>query len=194
MIQSVVVFCGSSDRVRAEYLTGAHQMGALLARQGLRVVYGAGRTGLMGALAEGALQAGGEVVGVIPEFFNTPRLAFDNLTRLEVVENMHQRKARFAELGDAFIALPGGLGTFEELFEILTWAQVGLHHKPIGLLNLRGYYRPVLDLIQHAFSEGMLYAEHRDLLVWHDQPELLLQLLLAYQPPAGLERWTTRDD
>ena len=167
-------------------------MGAVMAARGLQLVYGAGSTGLMGAIANGALENGGEVIGVLPEIFNTPTLAHNGLTRLEIVENMHQRKARLAELADAFIALPGGYGTLEELFEILTWAQIGLHQKPVGLLNVRRYFDPLLELVEKAISEGFIYHEHRGLFTSCDDPNSLLEALLNHNPPAGLERWLTR--
>ena len=167
-------------------------MGAVIAARGLQLVYGAGGIGLMGAIANGALENGGEVIGVLPEIFNTPTLAHNGLTRLEIVENMHQRKARLAELADAFIALPGGYGTLEELFEILTWAQIGLHQKPVGLLNVRRYYDPLLELVEKASSEGFIYPEHRGLFISCDDPNSLLEALLNHNPPAGLERWLTR--
>jgi uncharacterized protein (TIGR00730 family) len=178
--------------MHAEYLAAARQMGIAIAQRGLQLFYGAGSTGLMGAVANGALQAGGEVIGVIPDLFHTPQLAHTGLTRLEVVDNMHQRKARLAELSDAFIALPGGYGTLEEFFEILTWAQIGLHKKPIGLLNTRHYFNPLLAMIEHAHTEGFLYNEHLDLFTWDDQPEMLLDALANHRPPPGLERWLIR--
>ncbi len=142
-MNSICVYCGSSDKIKPAYLEGATQMGRAIAGRGLQLWYGAGSTGLMGAVANGALEAGGEVIGVIPSLFHTPELAHTGLTRLEVVDSMHQRKERLANQAEAFIALPGGFGTFEELFEILTWAQIGLHHKPVGLLNTLHYYDPL---------------------------------------------------
>lgn len=192
-MKSICVYCGSSDQVHAEYLQIAYETGQTIARQGLELVFGAGKTGLMGAVADGALSAGGAVTGVIPELFNTPQLAHSQLTRLEVVANIHLRKARMIELADALIALPGGYGTFEEFFEALTWAQIGLHSKPIGLLNARGYFDPLLTLVDHARAEGMIYAEHRALFVHADTPVLLLDALRSHQRPGGLERWLTRD-
>lgn len=193
-MRSICVYCGSSDAIDPEYLQAAYAMGATLARRGLNVVFGAGRTGMMGRLADGALEQGGNVFGIIPRNFFTPQLAHPALTRMEVVENLHLRKARMAELSDAFIALPGGFGTFEELFEILTWAQVGLHAKPIGLLNIKAYFNPLMDLVEHALQEGFIYAEHRLLLLQENSPEGLLDDMLSYQPPAGLERWVNRED
>ena len=193
-MKSICVFCGSSDKTPAYYLDAATEMGATLARRGVRIIYGAGGTGLMGAVANGALAAGGEVVGVIPELFNTPQLVHKELTTLEVVETMHQRKARMAELADGFIALPGGFGTLEELFEIITWAQIGLHRKPIGLLNTKGYYGPLVALVEHAQTHGFIYAEHRELFTFADQPAALLQAMMDHITPRGLERWMTREE
>jgi len=192
MIQSVCVYCGSSDRVGEAYRTAARQMGAAMAQRGLRLVYGAGKTGLMGAVADGALAAGGQVTGVITTQFNTPALVHSGLTSLEVAETMHLRKARMADLADAFIALPGGYGTFDEFFEILTWAQIGLHNKPIGLLNAMNYFNPLLAMIEHAENEGMIYSEHRSLFVQTGDPHSLLDAMTAHQPPEGLERWVNR--
>ena len=193
-MKTVCVYCGSSDKMSASYLEAARQMGMAIAGRGLGIVYGAGCTGMMGALADGALEAGGEVVGVIPELFATPQLMHTRLTRLEVVDNMHTRKARLAELADAFIAMPGGYGTFEELFEMLTWAQIGLHSKPVGLFNVLAYFDPLLELVEHARREGFMYAEHRDLLVSASQPDALLDVLGAYRPPVGLDKWLTRTE
>lgn len=192
-MKTICVYCGSSDKLHPAYLEAARQMGAAISRRGIGIVYGAGSTGLMGAVADGALQAGGQVTGVIPVYFNTPKLAHSGLTRLEVVDTIHQRKARMAELADAFIALPGGFGTLEELFEILTWAQIGLHQKPVGLLNARRYYDPLLAMVDHARSEGFIYAEHRALFTAAEQPEELLDALCSHTPPGGLERWLTRE-
>jgi uncharacterized protein (TIGR00730 family) len=193
-MKAVCVYCGSSDRAHPEYLEAARQMGAAIAGRGLNLVYGAGSTGLMGALADGALAAGGQVTGVIPSYFNTPQLAHQGLARLEIVDTIHQRKARMAEMADAFIALPGGYGTLEELFEILTWAQIGLHRKPVGLLNARRYFDPLLAMVEHARAEGFIYAEHGELFTHSAEPDDLLEALANYVPPAGLERWLSRED
>lgn len=191
-MKNICVYCGSSDKMNQIYMDAAREMGAAIAKRGMTVIYGAGSTGLMGSIADGALEAGGEVTGVIPEIFNTPVLAHTGLTRLEVVENMHVRKARMAELADAFIALPGGFGTFEELFEMLTWAQIGLHSKPVGVLNTNHYFDPLLELVEHARREGFIYDEHRSLLLSAEQPEDLLDALANHQPPQNLDRWLTR--
>ena len=167
-------------------------MGKTLAQAGIRLVYGAGKTGLMGAVADGALAAGGEVIGVVPENLNTPALIHAGLTRLEVTPDIHSRKARMSVLADAFIALPGGYGTFEELFETLTWVQIGIHHKPVGLLNIAGYFDPLLALIEHACNEGFIFPEHLDLLVQSEVPQDLLHDLLNFHAPDGLDRWVNR--
>ncbi len=191
-MKSICVYCGSSDKIGRIYLNAAYELGAELAARGIRLVYGAGSTGLMGAVANGVLENGGEVIGVIPELFNTPTLAHNGLTQLEVVPNMHQRKARMAELSDAFIALPGGFGTMEELFEMLTWAQIGLHQKPIGVLNVKNYFNPLLEMIEKANQEGFIYSEHRALFTLVEDPRALVQALSDHEPPQGLERWLTR--
>jgi uncharacterized protein (TIGR00730 family) len=174
------------------YLEAARQTGRLLAQTGIRLVYGAGKTGLMGAVADGALDAGGSVTGVVPKYLNLPVLIHSGLTQLEVTSDMHTRKARMSALADAFIALPGGFGTFEELFETLTWAQIGLHQKPIGLLNMQHYYDPLLEMVDHAIREGFIYPDHRGLLVADDEPAGLLEKLNAFNPPSGIERWVNR--
>lgn len=193
-MKTVCVYCGSSDKMSDEYLQSARQMGAAIAKRGLTLAYGAGCTGMMGSVADGALEAGGEVIGVIPKMFTTPTLMHTGLSRLEIVGSMHVRKQRLVDISDAFIALPGGYGTFEELFEILTWAQIGLHSKPVGLLNNQHYFDPLLSAIEHARTEGFIYAEHRSLFVCDDQPDGLLNMLVQYQRPHGLEKWLTREE
>jgi uncharacterized protein (TIGR00730 family) len=193
-MKTVCVYCGSSDKLSNDYLNCARQMGAAIAKRGMVLAYGAGCTGMMGALADGALDAGGQVIGVIPEMFATPTLMHTQLTKLEIVANMHIRKQHLVDISDAFIALPGGYGTFEELFEILTWAQIGLHHKPVGLLNSQHYFDPLISTIEHARSEGFIYAEHRTLFVCEERPEGLLDQLMHYQYPRGMEKWLTREE
>ena len=193
-MKTVCVYCGCSDKLADEYLQVAHQMGAAIARRGLTLAYGAGRTGMMGALADAALEAGGEVIGVIPRMFTTPVLMHNGLTHLEIVEDMHSRKQRLVDLADAFIALPGGYGTLEELFEVLTWAQIGLHTKPVGILNSMRYFDPLISMIDHARSEGFIYAEHQALFVSAEQPDDLLDMLSSYQYPQGMDRWVTREE
>jgi uncharacterized protein (TIGR00730 family) len=193
-MKTICVYCGSSDKMSKVFLKVAHQMGAAIAKRGLVLAYGAGCTGMMGAVADGALEAGGEVIGVIPKMFTTPTLMHIGLTRLEIVDNMHTRKQRLVDISDAFIALPGGYGTFEELFEILTWAQIGLHSKPVGILNTEHYYDPLLSAIEHARVEGFMYVEHQSLFVVAEQPDDLLVKLAGYQYPDGMEKWLTREE
>jgi uncharacterized protein (TIGR00730 family) len=192
-IRSICVYCGSADHLHADYFEAATAMGALLARSGIQLVYGAGKTGLMGAVADGVLQAGGCVTGVTPENLNTPQLIHAGLTHLEVVPDIQTRKARMSALADAFIALPGGFGTFDELFETLTWVQIGIHRKPVGILNTRNYFDPLLSVIQKAHEEGFIYAEHRMLLIHDLSPESLLTRLRAFEHPENLDRWVNRD-
>jgi uncharacterized protein (TIGR00730 family) len=194
VLKSVTVYCGSADGLDERYTEAAMQMGAALANQSITLVYGGGKTGLMGAVADGALAAGGKVVGVIPESMNTPALAQTGLTRLEVTPDIQTRFSRMVDLADAFIALPGGYGTLDELFQTLTWAQIGVHSKPVGLLNIRGYYEPLLAMLDHILSEKFIYPEHRGWTISAQEPEELLQALCAFQPPVGIERWMTRED
>lgn len=191
-LQTITVFAGSADEPRKPFLDAAFQLGALLAQKGLTLVYGGGKTGLMGALADGALQAGGEVIGVISANLNLPRLAHPGLKRMEVFPTIHERQTRLIDLGDALLALPGGFGTWSELFEALTWAQIGLHHKPIGLLNTAGYYDLLLAMVSHAVQEGFLFPEHRALFRISPDPARLLAELEDFTPPAGLSRWLER--
>jgi len=181
-LHSICVFCGSSAGARGEYAAAAQAMGNLLAQRGIRVVYGGGNVGLMGVLADAALAAGGQVLGVIPQMLVDRELAHRGIGELRIVGSMHERKALMAELSDAFIALPGGMGTFEELCEVLTWAQLGIHAKPVGILNTRGYYDALIQLFDRALSEQFLRPEHRRLLLTAAEPAELLRLLAAKQP------------
>jgi uncharacterized protein (TIGR00730 family) len=193
-MKSICIFCGSSDDVHPAYLEGARHMGKTLAKRGIRLVYGGGKTGLMGAVAQGALDAGGEVIGVIIPSMNTPGLAQENLARMEVTPSMHARKARMHELAEGFIALPGGFGTFDELFETLTWAQIGEHRKPIGALNLRNYFDPLLAMIAHAEKEGFIFPEHRKNLLWDTEPDALLDKMARFRPSEdAVRRWMRQD-
>jgi uncharacterized protein (TIGR00730 family) len=189
-MKSICVFCGSADSLHPDYLTGARDMGRLLARRKIRVVYGGGKTGLMGAVADGALEAGGEVIGVIIPSMHTAPFAHMGVTSMEVTPSMHARKARMHELSDGFIAMPGGYGTFDELFETITWSQTGAHSKPIGLLNIRNYYAPLLAAIDHAVAEGFVFREHRASLICESEPEKLLDILGKYEHnPEAVKRW-----
>jgi uncharacterized protein (TIGR00730 family) len=193
-MESICVFCGSSDAVSPDYLAAARQMGQVLAGRGLRLIYGGGKTGLMGAVADGALETGGEVVGVIIPSMNTEPLAHSGVTRMDVVAGMHARKARMHELSDGYIALPGGFGTFDELFETLTWGQVGEHEKPIGLLNVKNYYAPLLAALEHSVQEGFIFQEHFDALVYKADPEKLLDAMSNHRHPhEAVKRWMRED-
>jgi uncharacterized protein (TIGR00730 family) len=193
-MRRVCVFCGSSAGNRPEYADAARHLGAALVRRGLGLVYGGGHVGLMGVVADAVLRAGGEAIGVIPQALVERELAQAGLTRLEVVETMHQRKARMADLADAFVALPGGFGTGDELFEILTWSQLGLHAKPVGLLNVAGFFDPLRAWLDHMVGESFLKEEHRQLLLEADDPERLLDSLLHHRPPEAVPKWITAED
>ncbi len=189
-MDSICVYCGSADGISPDFVTAARLTGLTLARLGLTVIYGGGRTGLMGALADAALEAGGTVIGVITESMNTPALAHTGLARLEVTATIHQRKARMYALADGYIALPGGFGTLDELFETLTWGQIGEHAKPIGLLNVRGYYDPLLQMLDRAAEEKFLFPEHRQGLLCASDPGQLLAAMHNHQHPhEAVKRW-----
>jgi uncharacterized protein (TIGR00730 family) len=187
-MRRICVFCGSSMGRRRVYAQTAASLGALLARHGIALVYGGGSIGLMGVIADTLLAAGGHVIGVIPRALATRELLHTGLPDLRVVGSMHERKALMAELADAFVALPGGIGTFEEFLEVLTWAQLGMHRKPCGLLNVEGYFDSLMTFLDHAVSEGFFRPEHRRLVLDADDPERLIERLASYRPPV-LERW-----
>ena len=187
-MRRVCVFCGSSVGGRPAYAEGARRLGAELVRRRIGLVYGGGSVGLMGALADSVLAEGGEVIGVIPGPLATRELAHPHVTEMRVVGSMHERKATMASLVDGFIALPGGLGTLEEAFEILTWSQLGIHRKPVGVLNLEGYYDGLLRFLTHAVREGFIRPEYVALLLFGDTPAELLDLFATWQPPAALGR------
>lgn len=188
-MRRVCVFCGSQLGSKPAYLEAARRMGESLARRKLGLVYGGASVGLMGAVADAALAAGGEVIGVLPGSLQKKELAHAGLTRLHLVGSMHERKAKMASLADAFVALPGGLGTLEEFAEVLTWAQLGLHRKPCAVLDVDGYYRPLTTFFDHAVSERFLRPEHRALLLVDDDPETLLDRLARFRPPPARKRW-----
>jgi uncharacterized protein (TIGR00730 family) len=166
----------------------------MLAERGIRLVYGGGKTGLMGAVATGALAAGGEVMGVIITSMNTPALAHKDLTRMDVMSDMHARKARMHQLAEGYIAMPGGFGTFDELFEALTWGQIGAHEKPIGLLNVKNYYVPLLAALDHAVDEGFIFREHRDALYCDAEPQKLLDAMNEHKHPReAVRRWMRQE-
>ena len=193
-MNSICVYCGSAKQSAQEYFRAARQMGERLARDGLTLVYGGGRTGLMGALADSVMDSGGEVIGVIVESMNTPELAHTQLTRLEVTATIHQRKRRMYDLADGYIALPGGYGTLDELFETLTWAQIGEHSKPVGLLNVNGYYDALLKMLDRAVEEKFLFPEHRRVLLCDSSPEGLLESMKKYHVPVeAVRRWMRQE-
>ena len=188
-MKRICVFCGSNVGARPAYASAARAMAAELVRRRLGVVYGGGGIGLMGVLADAMLERGGEVIGVIPRPLASKELAHTGLTEMRVVESMHERKALMASLADGFVAMPGGLGTFEETLEILTWSQLGIHRKPIGLLNVEGYYDGLLAMIAHAVQEGFVPSEYRALSVSAPTPERLLDAMASWQPPDFPRRW-----
>lgn len=187
-LKRICVFCGSRRGRRPEYVAAARAVGATLGRRGIGLVYGGGGVGVMGELADAALAHDGEVIGVIPHSLLEWEVGHTRIADLRVVDTMHERKALMASLSDAFIALPGGYGTLEELFEVLTWAQLGLHPKPCGLLNVGGYFDPLLRLVEHMVEEGFLRDEHRSLLLDDTDVEALLARLSAYEPPVIVRR------
>jgi len=182
-LRRICVFCGASPGDDPVFMSVAKATGAELARRGVGIVYGGGRVGLMGGLAEGALGAGGEVIGVIPRDMVERELAHPGLAELRIVETLHERKAVMASLADAFIALPGGLGTLEELAEVLSWAQLGLHDKPIGLLDVDHYWRSLIDWLDGAVGRGFISARHRDLLAVETDLGVLLDRFERWSPP-----------
>lgn len=187
-LRRVAVYCASNDGARPAYVATARALGVLLAERGIAVVYGGGRTGLMGALADAAMAAGGEVVGVMPHGLVEREVAHDGLTSLRVVDSMHERKAMIAELADAFITMPGGIGTLEEFFETWTWANLGVHRKPVGLLDTEGFWRPLLALLDQLEGEGFLRGTPRDWLVRESDPSALLDALARFEAPV-VRRW-----
>lgn len=180
----ICVYCGSSNDVDERFKSAARQMGTLLAQRGIGVVYGGGSVGLMGIVADAALAAGGEVLGVIPDKLQRLELGHDGLTELFVVDSMHARKMLMAQLSDGFVALPGGFGTLEEISEVTTWSQLNYHKKPVGLLNVDGYYDHLIAWIRTAVAQGFIRTPHRDLLCAADTPEALLQRLADAEIPA----------
>lgn len=191
-MKSVCVFCGSSPGAEPDYLRAADAVGQAVARRGLTLVYGGASVGVMGGVANAALAIGGRVIGVIPEALVSREVAHPGLPELKVVGSMHQRKAMMGDLSDGFIALPGGIGTLEEFFEVLTWAQLGIHRKPCGLLNVAGYYDRLLDFIDYAVSQGFVTPEQRGLVLVEEDPEALLDQMDAYRPPVREKRMDRR--
>ncbi|MBD9633385.1 MAG: TIGR00730 family Rossman fold protein [Pseudomonas sp.] len=190
-LRSICVFCGASPGATPIYQEAAEALGRHLAENGIQLVYGGGAVGLMGMVANAALAAGGEVIGIIPQSLKDAEVGHSGLTRLEVVDGMHARKARMAELSDAFIALPGGLGTLEELFEVWTWGQLGYHAKPLGLLEVNGFFDPLLTFLDHLVQERFVRQPHRDMLQRAASPAELVSALAAWKPLAA-PKWVDR--
>lgn len=193
MIHRVCVFCGSNTGSDPVYVQAARDLGNLFAREGIALVYGGGSVGLMGEVADAVLASGGEVIGVIPHALWAREVGHRGLTDLRIVDTMHERKAMMADLADAFIALPGGLGTLEEIFEIWTWAQLGLHTKPVGFLDVNGFYAPLMQFLDRAVRERFLREEHRAIAVIERDAAAMLRRFDEWQPPK-VDKWITRDE
>ena len=191
MKKNICVFCGASEGNRPEYRLAAEQLGVLIANQNRRLIYGGGNKGLMGIIANSVLDNGGEVIGIIPERLVKAETAHHNITRLEIVENMHQRKARLSELADGFIAMPGGTGTLEEVFEVWTGMQIGYHEKPVALYNAAKFWQPMLDFLQHAVDEGFVRDSFYKTLIVSDEPQSILQKMDEFIPK-DLQRWVKK--
>lgn len=190
-MRRIAVYCGSSPGNRPRYADAAFAFGEFLAERGIGVVYGGGRVGLMGRVADGALSRGGEVIGVIPEKLRALELAHHGCTQLEIVDGMHPRKLRMAELADGFVALPGGYGTLDELFEVVTWTQLRYHVKPVGLLDVEGFWQPLVASIDHAVAEGFIREVHRGLIACESDPQALLDAMSRIEVP-DLGKWIDR--
>ncbi|MDP9424864.1 MAG: TIGR00730 family Rossman fold protein [Actinomycetota bacterium] len=192
-MEQVCVFCGSSDGSSPVYLEAARRTGEEIARRGLGLVYGGGKVGLMGAVADAALAAGGEVVGVMPDALVSKEIGHEGLTKLRVVGSMHERKKLMADLSDGFVALPGGYGTLEEFLEVLSWAQLSMHEKPCALLEVAGYWEPLTALFDRAVAEGFVRPNHRSLVLAGEDPGELLDLMERYRSPAE-KKWAAPED
>jgi uncharacterized protein (TIGR00730 family) len=193
MMKSVCVFCGSNPGNDVRFQEAARRLGALFALEGITLVYGGGSVGLMGVIADAVLEGGGEAVGVIPNALWKREVGHKGLSQIHIVETMHERKAMMAGLSDGFIALPGGLGTLEEIFEIWTWSQLGMHRKPIGFLDVAGFYEPLFNFLDSAVSAGFVRPQHRGAAMIDDEPERLLQRMREYQAPV-VQKWIGRDE
>lgn len=193
-MKCVCVFCGSATGSNPVYAATARELGRALAAQQLALVYGGGRVGLMGEVATAALAGGGTVVGVLPRSLARKEIAQDDCTELVVVETMHERKALMADRADAFVALPGGFGTCDELFEILTWGQLGIHRKPVAVLNVAGFFAPLLAWLDHVVKEGLLRPKHRELLLVADTVPALLDALASWSPPEPTTKWAKPEE
>lgn len=187
-MKRIAVYCGSSSGVNGIYREQAAKLGKLLAERQTEVIFGGGKVGLMGHLADAAMNAGGKVTGIIPTFLHVKEVAHDHITEMITVDSMHERKAMIFDMSDAFIALPGGFGTLDELFEMLTWAQLGLHQKPVGILNINGYFDPILEGIDSMVDEGFLKLDNREMIQVSGQAEKLLLMMEKYEAPS-LPKW-----
>ena len=192
-MKSVCVFCGSNSGRGEGYIEGARALGGELARRGIKLVYGGGKVGLMGEVADASLAAGGHVIGVIPAALVAREVGHKGLTELHVVDSMHERKALMASLSEGFIAMPGGFGTLDETFEIVTWAQLGMHQHPVGLLNVDGYFDKLLAFIDHAIGEAFIRREYRELMAVAAAPGALLEAMARHRPPT-VTKWITRSE
>ncbi|MFI3137948.1 MAG: TIGR00730 family Rossman fold protein [Methylococcaceae bacterium] len=192
-MQRICVYCGSSSGKSSAYTAAAKQLGAELAKRNLALVYGGASIGIMGVIADAVMAHGGEVIGVIPQVLVEKEVSHAHLTELKIVNSMHERKALMAELADGFIALPGGLGTLEELFEILTWAQLGLHQKPCALLNVNHYYDALIAFLDQAVDEQFVSPKHRALLLLEESPNAIIDRLVGYRAPV-LEHWLSAEN
>lgn len=192
-MKSITVFCGSSFGSDDIYKEQATLLGQTLAKQGIQLIYGGADVGLMGAVADGALNAGGKVIGVLPQFLQSKEIAHKQLTELVLVETMHERKTRMNELCDGVIVLPGGYGTLEEFFEMITWAQLGLHQKPIGILNTGGFYDDLIRMVQTMVDKGFLKQINRDMLLISNGIEKLLEMMRNYQAPT-VGKWISKEE
>ncbi len=188
------VFCGANPGARPEYEQAAKSLGKLMGERGLRLVYGGGSVGLMGAVARATVAHGGEVLGILPRALTPKELAGESVGELVLVGTMHERKVLMAEASDAFIALPGGFGTLDELFEMITYGQLGVHRKPLGLLNVLGYYDPLLAMVDHMLNEGFVRPQHRALITVADDAESLLDALASQDLPEGLTKWVSEEE
>jgi uncharacterized protein (TIGR00730 family) len=189
-VKRICVFCGSNTGNRSEYKEIARKLGKELAKEQVELVYGGSSIGLMGIVADSVLEHHGVAIGVIPTALFRGEMVHRKLTHLYKVKDMHERKAKMGELSDAFIALPGGYGTFEELFEVVSWGQLGIHTKPIGLLNIAGYYEPLMKMISKAAEEGFILPRHKELIICESEPAILLQKLREYTPVADTIKWS----
>ena len=191
-MKRICVFCGSNKGAKPAYIEAAKSLGKVLVKKNIGLIYGGGKVGLMGVIADEVLASGGEVIGVIPQSLVNREVAHQNVTQMHIVNSMHERKALMADLSDGFMALPGGMGTLDEFCEILTWAQLGIHQKPCGILNVENYFTPLLAMFDHAMREGFLRDTHRALVIEATEPETLLDLLAKHQPQ-HVEKWLDRE-